>query len=364
MSIRWPRLNPRVALLALPAFLALGWLQGTTLQLAVGQTPWPLAYLFTVGIVSGWAIQPLIQLIVLNAPDRTASLARFAVYHVIAFVLYLLVGVLIGALVQRLGARAFGISLAPGPVDPLWLLRTVGADVGTLAYVFFAALWSSLYSAEAKRRAALANVQLEARLTASRLAALGARLEPHFLFNALNTVSSVMYKDLARTDALLDSLDGLLEAAFSRSGATWSLREEHLHAARYADFVQARFGDRIYIEWTVPAAMDALDVPRFALQSLVENAVKHNETRRGALTIRIHAENGPEQARLVVVDDGRGFGEGNQSGRGRSLARLEETLHLLHGTRAGLKCGDEPGGGGRVELWVPWVPATGGRLPA
>jgi LytS/YehU family sensor histidine kinase len=95
-------------------------------------------------------------------------------------------------------------------------------------------------------------------------------------------------------------------------------------------------------------------VPCFALQALVENAVKHNQDRREPLEVRIRAREDGASVLLEVEDTGRGFGEPSPAkGPGVGLTHLERILALLHGGRARLERGQGPEGGARVSLWLP-----------
>jgi LytS/YehU family sensor histidine kinase len=217
--------------------------------------------------------------------------------------------------------------------------------------VGLAALWSPLHAWEERQQAALRAAQLEAQLAEARLQALAAQLDPHFLFNALNTVSAVMYEDLGRTERLLSHLGQLLRAALAPGGPTWELAEECAHAGRYAELLQARFGDRLAVAWEVAPGLERARVPRFAIQTLIENAVKHNQERLAPLTVRVRAGCADGRLRIEVEDDGQGFGPAPASGRG--LARLEETLRLLGGERAALERSASPSGGARVALTLP-----------
>ncbi len=163
-----------------------------------------------------------------------------------------------------------------------------------------------------------------------------------------------MYEDLARTDRLLSDLGGLLRASLERREATWTLAEERAQAARFVALLTARFGERVAVHWDVAPGLERAPVPCFALQALVENAVKHNQDRTEPLEVRIRARDAGAGWRLEVEDTGRGFGDRSPaSGPGVGLAHLERVLALLHDGRARLERGQGPEGGARVSLWLP-----------
>jgi LytS/YehU family sensor histidine kinase len=116
-------------------------------------------------------------------------------------------------------------------------------DLITYALIAVAFLvWRMWREREAER---LRQAQLETELREAQLRQLTGQLDPHFLFNALNTVSSLMYEDLLRTDALLSDLGQLLRSGLERRGPTWGLAEEAEHLQRYGALLLARFGDRL-----------------------------------------------------------------------------------------------------------------------
>jgi LytS/YehU family sensor histidine kinase len=199
------------------------------------------------------------------------------------------------------------------------------------------------------REAALAN-----ELKETRLQALLGQLNPHFLMNALNTVSAVMFEDVTRTDRLLSDLGLVLRAGFESERPTWSLAEERAHTERFVSILEARFSDRLRVEWDIPGHVERQQVPRFAFQILVENAVKHNQDQTQRLALRIRARAVAERLELEVEDSGRGFGAPSPArGAGLGLHHLEEMLRLLHGPAAELVREAGPEGGARVRLRFP-----------
>jgi two-component system, LytTR family, sensor kinase len=114
----------------------------------------------------------------------------------------------------------------------------------------------------------------------------------------------------------------------------------------------ARFGDRLRIRWAVDADAGALQVPRFTLQLLVENAIKHNQDARGPLEIVISARCEGDRIEIEVADNGRGFGTSSAAGTGTGLATLRRALELCHGPTTRLEL-DGAGGGARVRLSLP-----------
>jgi two-component system, LytTR family, sensor kinase len=222
------------------------------------------------------------------------------------------------------------------------------------------------------REREIREARLEARLGEARLQALQGQLRPHFLFNTLNTISSVMYRDPDRADRLLARLSDLLRSSLAAPGRPEVTVEEELHALeQYLEIMRARFEGSLAVEVVVDDAAREGLVPVFALQPLVENAIRHGAPGGavpGTLAVRVE-RNGP-RLRLVVEDDGPGIrGDPMEAiGRGVGLSNTRERLEHMYGDRAGLFLENREGGGLRATVDVPWRraehPPAPGERPA
>ena len=204
------------------------------------------------------------------------------------------------------------------------------------------------YGMVAERRAREA--ELERQLLAARLQALEAQLHPHFLFNTLHTVGSLIR--VGEQQAAVRMLSGLGEllrqALRNRDGQEVPLREEMDFVNRYLDVERVRFQDRLRTRVEVDADVpgDVL-VPHLILQPLVENAIRHGVESRGAggaVEIRVRREGG--LLWLTVRDDGPGPGAngGKQNGRGIGLGNTRERLRHLYGDAHRFELAGDAGG--------------------
>jgi len=199
--------------------------------------------------------------------------------------------------------------------------------------------------------------ELERELVEAKLRALQMQIEPHFLFNALNLVSSCIRVDAGRAETMLAQLSDFLRATL-RAGGAQEVRLEHELAvvSAYLEIMKARFADRLRVEIDTSAESRRALVPNLILQPLVENSVKHGiaqHTRVG--TVRIAAERDGNALRLTVEDDGPGApAEGLPVGRGLGLTNTAERLAHLYGAAARIAAAEAPGGGLQVVVWVPW----------
>jgi sensor histidine kinase YesM len=178
---------------------------------------------------------------------------------------------------------------------------------------------------------------LQKHLAESQLAQLKAQLQPHFLFNALNTISSLMQVDVERADRLLTRLADLLRSSLQASTRdVTSLREELKLLELYAQIMQERFAGRVTLAWHI--ADDALDaqVPAMLLQPLLENAFKHGvERSRDPVAIRISAVRRADLLEVTIHNTGSALSATPANGIG--LRNCRERLELLYGARASLE---------------------------
>lgn len=167
-----------------------------------------------------------------------------------------------------------------------------------------------LYYRESRDRE-LRSSQLETRLVAARMAALQQQLQPHFLFNTLHAVSSLMHSDVEAADRMLIRLGDLLRMTLEHVGhPDVTLQTELDFVSKYLEIEQTRFADRLIVRFDIdPDALDTL-VPSLLLQPLAENAVKHGIARKaGPGHIDITAQRDHDKLRIEIRDDGAGLAE-------------------------------------------------------
>jgi two-component system, LytTR family, sensor kinase len=231
-------------------------------------------------------------------------------------------------------------------------------------YTVIASLIVLTDSYAAARARELRVAQLEGENARLKLQSLEAQLQPHFLFNALNTVSSVMYDDVGAADTILARLGDLLRRTLKRQGvAEVSLAEEVETLRLYCDIQRARFADRLEVVVDVDdEAMHAL-VPQLLLQPLVENAFKHGDPGPGTTAkIRVRARRHEATLRVDVDDNGPGVAPDADTTVGVGLENSRRRLAQLYGRAQSLSLGRSEAGGLRVTIVMPWhaaAPADG-----
>jgi hypothetical protein len=210
---------------------------------------------------------------------------------------------------------------------------------------------------EQKLRAERAHALLQQ----AHLLRLSQQMQPHFLFNALNTISSLIHSDPDKADATLLRLAEVLRATLDLGQRDRAPLASELRLARgYAGVMAERFAGRVEISWEVDPGLHAAPVPVMSLQPLLENVFKHTvETRRGLTRIAVSARREMDALVLRVDDDGGRLPDTNvdvvaaarQGGIG--LANLRARLAALYGDGAALVLCARPGGGVRAELRLP-----------
>lgn len=202
-------------------------------------------------------------------------------------------------------------------------------------------------------------VELEKLLAQARLQALQAQLNPHFLFNTLNGISTLMHRDVDAADRMIVRLSALLRRALENVGTQEvPLRDELEFLRSYLEIEQVRFGARLAVEFAVPANLLDAPVPNLILQPLVENAIKHGiAPHKAAGRIQIAARREGEMLVLSVRDNGAGLPPTAEAGAGLGLANTRARLGHLYGTRHRFESGPLPEGGYSVVVGVP-LPAA------
>jgi two-component system LytT family sensor kinase len=212
-----------------------------------------------------------------------------------------------------------------------------------------------------ERIAALKDVEIEnerlKRIDSEiRLQSLQSKLNPHFLFNTLNSAAALIGEDPAKAERSLVRISGLYRKVLAASNQTWIAVEEELDLLRdFLDLLKLRFEERLSYEISCPDALLGKRIPALLLQPLVENAVKHAEEGRapGAALIRISVEGGdPGRIVMRVADNGPGF-DVERAAPGFGLYSVQERLRLAYDDDFALAIRSGEGRGTEVEIRVP-----------
>ncbi len=236
------------------------------------------------------------------------------------------------------------------------LMITVGYSLnsfillGIWLYVMVAGV---SYTSSATERVARA----ETNATKSQLAALRSQLNPHFLFNALHTVVQLIPREPRRAAQAAELLAGLLRGTIDEERDLVTVAEEWAFVERYLELERIRFGERLRVHVEISDEARVALVPHFAVQTLVENAVRHGAEPHIATTdITVRAVLAGGQLRVAVRDTGVGLrDDAHDNGKGTGLARLRERLAVLYGRDARLDAGVATEGGFLATITMPHV---------
>ncbi len=258
---------------------------------------------------------------------------------------------IIGVTAGCLLAMAAGILLPSTPSNPLLLVPVLLYAVFVMMAVRTVSDTMRFLHRYAHEKADVA-AQAQTLATEAQLSALQAQLNPHFLFNALNTVASLVRTDPRAAEATVDNLAQVLRRTLDRSRRTvCTVDDEVDYLKAYLSVEQQRYGDRLTVEWSIDENARALRIPPMTLQPLVENSLKHGiggSLHGGTLAISAAVEGGGVVLR--VADDGAGFRPQHREGTG--LRNLRERLATLYGDASGLHIG-ENGQGATVTVRIP-----------
>jgi len=236
-----------------------------------------------------------------------------------------------------------------------WLASTIALQFTIYCAIVAAAHGVTYYERSRERD------QLAARLADVRLQLLSMQLQPHFLFNTLNTIAELVHDDPDAADRMIAGLSDLLRKTLDL-GPTQEipLAAELDLLGRYLDIQRARFGDRLRVEIVADADARAALVPVLLLQPLVENAIQHGLAEHlssGAIAIRARREGG--RLMMTVSDDGVGPEANGPAARERvGLGNTRARLDMLYGSDHQLVLAAAREGGGRTSVEIPFKPAA------
>ncbi|MGM9516125.1 sensor histidine kinase [Roseateles sp. DB2] len=262
--------------------------------------------------------------------------------HALGYAAYTLLHV-----VGMFGLRFAVYALTPVSYDPgnAWQVLGYEAAKDLVFYVSNVLLCHALWVHLRGQRTALEMARMRTELAQAQLARLAEQLQPHFLFNSLNLIASVMHEDVNRADRLLCQLSDLLRASLSAQQRGWqTLAEEMALVQPYLALMQARFGERLQVHIELEPGAEAWELPALLLLNPVENAVKHDVAlSRGAVEVSLHAQLRQDGLQVQIRNSGVSAEQVARAG-GLGLSNLRERLRMAYGEAAQLWIGPDQGG--------------------
>ena len=313
-----------------------------------GEHPWePFLWEFSSVLVVAGLLPPVFRW-------HRASLGRgFAVLlarHALGYAAYtvLHVGGMFGL---RFAVYALTqVSYEPGNA---WQVLGYEAAKDLVFYVSNVLLCQALWVHLRSQQTALEMARMRTELAQAQLARLAEQLQPHFLFNSLNLIASVMYEDVGRADRLLCQLSDLLRASLSAQQRGWqTLAEEMALIQPYLALMQARFGERLQVHIELAPGTETWPLPALLLLNPVENAVKHDVAlSRGAVEVALRSQAVDGGLQVEIRNSGVSAEQVERAG-GLGLSNLRERLRMAYGEEAQLWIGPDQGGT-LLRLWLP-----------
>lgn len=195
--------------------------------------------------------------------------------------------------------------------------------------------------------------QQKALLAQSEIKLLHAQVNPHFLFNALNTLMAVIRHDSDKAGQLVQYLSTFFRKNLKRSSEIVTLADELEHVNAYLQIELARFSSRLNVDLQVPDTLSFQHLPAFTLQPLVENAIKHGTSQllsNGNIIIRAYSEG---QTVIVEVEDNAGLYQPEESGDGLGMSLVDKRLRARFGDDFGITVNCKPDDFTRITLRLP-----------
>ena len=305
------------------------------------------------------AVTPFILRLLNRFPLQGEKLSRAIGIHALAAPLFFIASSAISVTANRL-------IVGPDPRTRSLLESFRGSVIagfgnGMLIYWLMVSISQALNYYRGYQERALLASNLETRLVEAQLDALRMQLQPHFLFNTLNSISVLMRKDIDAADRMLLQLSNLLRVTLARNAEhEITLRQELEILERYLEIERIRFQDRLTVQRQIdPAALEAL-VPQLFFQPLVENAVRHGIAERetgGVIDIRAERQDG--LLRLQVRDNGSGLDVARGALiEGVGLSNTRTRLEYLYGTSSRFEVSNAEEGGLIVTAAFPFHTET------
>lgn len=307
-----------------------------------GWLPWALATPFVIELARRHPVIP-------------APAARGVAAHLAAFFGITMIAEIWSAALHML-LNPWAHRQAPTFWDTLSATLIFHGLICVFAYALILAVTYLVDSRDKAARKATEAAQLGEELSKARLAALLRQMEPHFLFNTLNSIAGLVRDDRkAPAVNMIVGLSELLRRASQNHAAEVTLAEEVEYLQRYVDIQKVRFEERLRYSVDIPVSLMDAQVPSLLLQPLVENAVKHGLAEHAAGgEIRVAAQREGAVLSLSVYNDGPAFpGDWEAKSAGVGLANLRKRLRIMHGDAAGLLVKNIVGGGVEVVVTLP-----------
>jgi LytS/YehU family sensor histidine kinase len=303
---------------------------------------------FLVSLLFSWIIGPMLAFVMPVAARAAASRFGFPINWIVLIATMVAIAI-VGSFSAILILAAIGYLKGAGIVAT-WMAGSLKASIIiTLTFGIFVTVLETMRARLAEATVALRTKErdeAEARRLAAeaQLASIESRVQPHFLFNTLNSIAALVHDDPAGAERMTGQLAALLRSSLDSTAMPLVTLDDELRVVRaYLEIERVRFGERLRYQIEIDEAARSVEVPRLAVQTIVENSVKYAVSARregGRIAVRAAANNGHVQ--VAIEDDGPGF-DASAAPAGHGLALVRERLAMTLGDRATMRVDSVPG---------------------
>ncbi len=303
-------------------------------------------YSFAAGLCAIYMVEALMALLQRFLEPRIQELPRLrkVLIEIGASFLSHFVGIFVGLTLTALLFGYFSIALI------FYLLPWA-----LVAPAFHSVQYARMFYREL-RETELQEERLKALAAEAELKALKAQINPHFLFNTLNTIAHLTRTDPPRAERTVEKLADIFRyALFSMEKDSVPLQEELGFIQDYLELERERFGDRLQVNLSIARDTHSISVPPLILQPLVENALQHGQGLRGEVELELATSLSDDFLEIAIKDHGPGMQTivAKQPGRGIGLRNVRERLERTYGEQYGLEIGPNEPRGTKVVISIP-----------
>lgn len=348
-SIKWRRFL-LIVFLIWGVVALLTSLRSSVYQLSIGnEVQWFHILLFNFNAALLWVLlTPFLTLYALNAFTRFRKWYQLTIAHVLLAIIIAPLHTTLFLYMDFVVQNQLKLWTKAMPLEAYFSSYFLELTLdGIITYAIIAGLLTGYLYYIRNQKAAKRQEQLEKNLLQSRLTNLKYQLQPHFLFNSMQTISNLLYKDVDLADQAIANLSDILRFSISQLNRDYiTLKEEIEITTKYLDFLQLRFKEKVTYTISAPHELHTCPVPALLLQPLVENAVKHGFEKTGnPVKIKIMVRAEQEKIVFDIYDDGRGFKLLNgQPQKGTGIENLVNRLQYLYGVNYAFQVLDVPSG--------------------
>jgi two-component system LytT family sensor kinase len=343
-------------------------IQASRVKIAVAYVPWYVLFVFELPVWLWWvAVSPVVFAVARKFPLGGRDWPRnFAIHFVASLAVSPFMVITVNLIRELLGRVLIAAGQATDPqlhtyLDPgpflsgIWYAWTSFFSFMMLIYFSVVAVHHLIHTHQELARKSIRESDLEASLSRAQLDLLRAQIQPHFLFNTLNTISGLMPRDITLAREVLTNLGELLRASLSTSDEHETTLAEELRGLEpYLAIVRARFGDHLRIDTRIDPDVSRALVPRMLFQPLVENAISHGMTESDdPLCIDLVARRRDSSLYLLIRDDGKGVNGNGPIVEGIGIGNTRRRLERLYPGRSTFGTDSREDGGFAVSITLP-----------